>query len=47
MDMRKLCDMLLEDPEISKIPFKYVFAVAFCVIKIINSGECFYQNDED
>lgn len=45
MDMEKLYDKLMSSEDIKDIPFIYIFRVAVCVIKIINSGECF-QNIE-
>ena len=47
MDMRKLCKKLFENEDIKKIPLKYVVTVVHVVFELINSGECFYKNEED
>ena len=47
MDMRKLCKKLFENEDIKKIPLKYVVTVVHVVFELINSGECFYNNEED
>jgi len=43
--MEKLYDKLMASEEIKDIPFKYVFRVAVCLFKIINSGDCYYINE--
>lgn len=45
MDIGKLYDKLMASEELKDIPFRYIFRVAVCIIKIINSGECFYVNE--
>lgn len=42
MDVVKLFDLLLEDEEIKDIPQEIIFRVAYEVIALISSGECFY-----
>ena len=43
MDVVKLFDLLLEDEEIKDIPQEIIFRVAYEVIVLISSGECFYH----
>ena len=45
MDILKLCRKVLESAEVQEIPVIYVYLVMNCVIEVINSGECFYEND--
>ena len=45
MDVVKLFDKLFEDEELRGIPLEYVFRVAYEVIILIASGECFYMVD--
>ena len=45
MDIEKLCDKLFEEKEIQDIPIDYVFRVAYAILKLISSGECFYKLD--
>lgn len=45
MDMKKLCKILFESDEITDIPLEYVIKVVSVVFKIINSGECFFENE--
>ena len=47
MNMKLLCDRLIEDETLKDIPLTVIFRVAFSIFEIINSGECFFQNDED
>jgi hypothetical protein len=42
MDTLKLCDKLFEDDELKDIPIDYIFRVAYAVLSIIASGECFF-----
>ena len=37
--------MLFESDEITNIPLEYVIKVVSVVFKIINSGECFFENE--
>jgi len=46
MDMNKLCEKLLQKPEIKDIPLVFVFKVACAVFDVINEGECFYDTEE-
>ena len=45
MDVVKLFDKLFEDEELRGIPLEYVFRVAYEVIILIASGECFLMVD--
>lgn len=47
MNMSKLCDMLTSKDDLKDIPLIYVFRVTFAVFELINSGECFYDVEED
>ena len=47
MDLNKLCEKVLQDEQIKKIPLEYVFAVMNIIIEAISSGECFYQTEFD
>lgn len=46
MDMEKFCDKLIQDETLKDIPLSIVFRVAFSIFSIIDSGECFFNNDE-
>ena len=43
MDVVKLFDLLLDSEELKDIPQEVIFRVAYEVITLISSGECFYQ----
>lgn len=43
--MRKLCKKLFESEKIENIPLEYVIRVVSLVFEIINSGECFFENE--
>jgi hypothetical protein len=45
MNVLELCDKLFEDEDLKDIPMEMIFRVAFSVVKIIASGECFYKDD--
>lgn len=47
MDMKKLCKLLFENENIKNIPLEYVIKVVAAIFEIINSGECFYENECD
>lgn len=47
MDMRKLLDMVMEEEAIQDIPVIYVMRVIYTIFAIINSGECFYDNEAE
>lgn len=42
MDVMKLFDMILDSEELKDIPKESIFRVAYEVLMIISSGECFY-----
>lgn len=46
MDMKKLCDILIQREDIKDIPIIYIFRVACAVFDVINAGECFYKEEE-
>lgn len=45
MDVLKLFDMLLDSEELRDIPMESIFRVAYEILTIISSGECFYQTE--
>ena len=47
MDLKKLCDKVLENEDVQGIPLIFVFAIMNSVIEAISSGECFYKTEYD
>ena len=45
MDMTKFYDRLLNDETIADIPISFVFRIVLSVFSLINSGECYYENE--
>ena len=45
MDILKLFDKLIDDEELKGIPAETIFLVAYEMLAIIASGECFYTNE--
>ena len=45
MDTVKLFDMLFEDEELKAIPKEHIFLVAYELLILISSGECFCSID--
>jgi len=45
--MKKLCKMLLENEDIRDIPLEHVVKVLVVLFDIINSGECYYEREND
>ena len=45
MDMKKLCDILTQRPDIKDIPLSHIFRVACAVFDVLNSGKCFYKEE--
>jgi len=43
MDVVKLFDLLLDDEELGDIPQEIIFRVAYELITIMSTGECFYH----
>ena len=43
MDVVKLFDLLLDNEEIRDIPQEIIFRVAYELISIMATGECFYH----
>ena len=46
MDMEKFCDKLIQDETLKDIPLTIIFRVASSLLSIIQSGECFFHNEE-
>ena len=47
MNMEKFLDKLIQDESLEDIPVNYLLRVAFSVLAIINSGECFFKDTFD
>ena len=47
MNMEKFLDKLIQDETLEDIPVSYLLRVAFSVLAIINSGECFFKDTFD
>ena len=47
MDLKKLCDKVLENEDVHGIPLIFVFAIMNSVIEAISSGECFLSTEYD
>lgn len=45
MDLKKLCDKVLENEDVQGIPLIFVFAIMNSVIEAISSGECFLSTE--
>ena len=45
MDILKLFDLLLDNEELKDIPMESIFRVAYEVLVLISSGDCFYLVD--
>ena len=45
MDTLKLFDMLFDNDELRDVPKEFIFRVAYELLNIIASGECFYKED--
>lgn len=45
MDILKLCQKVLENEEVKKIPLVYIYTVVMSVIEAIGTGECFYETE--
>ena len=43
MDVVKLFDMLLDSEELRDVPQEIIFRVAYELITIMSTGECFYK----
>lgn len=43
--MKKLCKKLFENEDIKNIPLEYVIKVVAVIFDLINSGECFFDNN--
>ena len=46
MDMKKLCDMLIQRDDLKDIPIIFVLRVACAVFEIIDSGDCYKDKQE-
>ena len=47
MDLKKLCDKVLENEEVKDIPLIFVLTVINSVIEAISPGECFLSTEYD
>lgn len=47
MDVKKLCEKVLENEDVQDIPLIFVLTVINSVIEAISSGECFYKTEYD
>ena len=47
MDLKKLCEKVLENEEVKDIPLIFVLTVINSVIEAISSGECFLSTEYD
>ncbi len=47
MDNKLLCEKLIEREDIKDIPAIHVLKVAIAVLEIIDSGECFFDAEEN
>lgn len=47
MDVKKLCEIVLENEDVQDIPLIFVLTVINSVIEAISSGDCFYQTEYD
>ena len=45
MDILKLFDALFDSEELTDVPKEFIFRVAYELLDIIASGECFYKED--
>jgi hypothetical protein len=45
MDTIKLCEMLFDSEELKDIPAEFIFRVAYELLTLIASGECYYAID--
>lgn len=46
MDTVKLFDLLFDDEELKDIPKEFIFRVAYELLVILGSGECFIDMEE-
>lgn len=44
MDIEKLYENLMHREEIKEIPIIYVVTVLTCILDVISSGDCFYED---
>ena len=47
MNMTKLFNELIKDESIQGIPISHVLKVVIAVFELINSGEYYYENEND
>lgn len=47
MDLKKLCDKVLENEDVQGIPLIFVLTIMNSVIEAISSGECFLSTEYD
>lgn len=46
MNMEKLYKKLIDNDNLKDIPIETICKVVVCVFEIINSGDCFYKEDD-
>ena len=45
MDIKKLYEKVIQNPEVHNIPLVHILTVLNVVIETIGEGECFYENE--
>jgi hypothetical protein len=45
MDVNKLYLMVMASDEVKDVPILHIMKVLYCVLELIGSGECFYENE--
>ena len=45
MDIRKLYEKVIQNPEVHDIPLVHILTVLNVIIETIGDGECFYENE--
>jgi len=45
MDIRKLYEKVIQSEDLHGIPLLHILAVLNAVLEVIDSGECFYENE--
>lgn len=45
MDIKKLYEKVIQDPEVHDIPLIHILVVLNVVLQVIGEGECFYTNE--
>ena len=45
MDIKKLYEKVIQSEEVHDIPLIHILTVLNAVLDVIDSGECFYENE--